>query len=282
MSTTPMPPRPPAEPEDPELRERYRRDADTDRERRRTTSAARAAEVVPSRTPSGPIKVVALLVTTVLVLITGVAMIGPMLQQDETTAQSLPSDISTLDVRSDVGGVRVRTAEPGEEPQVTRTVEFGLVRPDTSIDSSGGTATLRSHCPQLLVGTVCSTEWVVVVPEGTDVRLHQGVGDVTVEGATGDVDAEVGVGDLDVTESTSPSVSVDMGVGDVLVEAVEPPRRVDASLGVGDLTIRVPGEVDYSVRASGQTVTNRLGDDVDAPRRIMAEVGVGALTILPE
>src|SRR5699024_1260784 len=62
MTTTPGAPTS-AEPTDPELRERYRRDAEAQREHRRAAQAERAAEVRPARTRKGPIRTVAALLT---------------------------------------------------------------------------------------------------------------------------------------------------------------------------------------------------------------------------
>ncbi len=262
-----------------DLDDRYRQDAEQARARRRAAQAEQAAEVEPTRTPSGPITAIAAVVAVVLVVIAGLAMLGPMLQRDVTTERALPAGLTSLRVHSDVGQVRVRAADPGESPHVTRTDRYGLLRPETSIDTSGDTATLRSSCPE--IANVCRTQWVVVVPEETTVRIDQGLGATNVEGLAGDVDVRSGVGSVTLTDMTASRVGVDLGVGDLTVEAVEPPRLVDASVGVGDLTVRVPGDVPYAVQTTGQDVSNQLGDDPAAPRRILAETGVGGLTIQP-
>lgn len=283
MSTTPMTPQPmpprPAEPSDPELRERYRRDAEVARARRRVAEGERAVEVEPVRTPSGPFKVIAALVAVVLVVGAGLSMLGPMLQHDETSEQALPAGLTSLEVHSDTGQVRVRAAGPGEAPGVTRTVRSGLLAPDVSIETSAGRATLTSDCPGL--ASVCRVDWTVVVPEEAAARIGQGVGEVSVEGLAGDVDVRSGVGSVTVSDVAAESVAVELGVGDADITVAEPPRRVTARVGVGDLTVRVPADVPYRVHATGQNVANRLGSDPDAPRSIAAETGVGGLTISP-
>ena len=109
MTTTPMGTRP-GEPEDPELRDRYARDAWERREAYRIESARAAAETPPSRTPSGPIWIIAGLLTVALVAVTGFVLLGPMLRQSESTDQSMPSQVSRLDVSNGTGDVRIRAA----------------------------------------------------------------------------------------------------------------------------------------------------------------------------
>ncbi|WP_068256563.1 hypothetical protein [Janibacter corallicola] len=279
MTTTPGAPTS-AEPTDPELRERYRRDAEAQREHRRAAEAERAAEVRPARTPKGPIRTVAALLTLLLVAGVGLAMLGPMLKHEETSTRALPKGVDALRVSSDVGRVRVRAVEPGEEPGVTRTVTSGLLDPDVSVRTSGREATLTADCPELTSG-VCRVDWLVLVPEDTATRIDQGAGGVSVEGLAGDVDVRSGVGSVNVVDAAADRVRVDLGVGDVDIDVAQPPRRVRADLGVGDLTIRVPGRVPYRVDASGQDVANLVEQDPQAPRRISATTGVGGLTIRP-
>lgn len=281
MTTTPIPTRP-GEPEDPGLRDRYARDAWERREAQRLEAARAAAETPPSRTPRGPIRVIAALVAAALLVAAGISLAGPMLRQSETTDMALPQGMSSLNLKNGTGDVRIRVAEPGESPRVTSTIEWGLRKPTADVDSSGSVATVRGQCPTGPVA-VCTTDWLVVVPADTEIEVDQGVGQVTVEGTSGDVDVRSGVGDISVTESSSESIAVENGVGGATIESVEPPRSVDATLGVGDLIVRVPDTVRYRVDTQGGAadVRNSLGSSPGAERRIDAEVGVGGLTVEP-
>jgi hypothetical protein len=279
--TTPLPPRP-GEPTDLELRERYRNDAAEQREQRRTAAGRAAAEVPPSRTPRGPILVLAGLVSLVLVLLAGMSLIGPMLKQTETTEQALPA-ASAVRIEGEVGAVRVRAAEPGERPKVVMTSEWGLRRPTTTVRESDGTARLTSRCPSWGPGTVCSVDWLVVVPPASDLTIEHGVGDIQVEGLSGDVDVEAGVADVTIAQSTGEDASIHLGVGAIDYEATEPPREVDLSVGVGEARVRVPDTVPYRVTTQGgaSDITNTIGSDPTAERRIRVESGVGAIMIDP-
>lgn len=281
MTTTPLPPRP-GEPTDPELRDRYRTDASREREARRAETVRLAAEPRPSRTPVGPIRVLALLVAVVLVVVAGLSLVGPMLKQSATSDQRITA-AGSLEINAQVGDVRVRAAEPGESPHVTTTRTWGLWEPSTSVRTSGDTTRLASSCTGPAIGTVCEVDWLVVVPADTEVDIEQGVGAVSVEGMTRDVDVEVGVGDVTVAEAEGEHLSVDIGVGALDYEAVEPPRTVEASVGVGELVVRVPDTVGYRVAtSSGSTeVANSIGSDPSASRRITLDNGVGAIRVDP-
>lgn len=280
MTTTPMGTRP-GEPEDPELRDRYARDAWERREAYRIESARAAAETPPSRTPSGPIWIIAGLLTVALVIVTGFVLLGPMLRQSESTDQAMPSQVSRLDVSNGTGDVRIRAAKPGERPSATSTAEWGLRKPRTTVESAGGTTTIRGDCPSAV--TVCSTEWLIVVPADTELEIQQGVGDVTLEGMSGDVDVSSGVGSVNLEEGTSENIDVEIGVGDVRIESVEPPRRVVGRVGVGDLTVALPDTATYRVDTdSGMSeVRNSLGSDTSSSRTVHVEAGVGGVTVEP-
>lgn len=283
MTSTPMAPLPPrpGEPADPQLRDRYRTDASREREQRRAQDVALAAESRPSRTPVGPIRVIALLVSTVLVVLVGASMIGPMLKQSETTERALPA-VTSLRFAGHVGDVRVRAAEPGESPKVVTTDTWGLWRPSSSVSTKAGVAQLKSSCRTALNAGPCSSDWLVVVPAGTDLTIEHGVGAINVAGIDGDIDVQSGVGEVAITDTASDRVSVEMGVGHVEYVADEPPRRLDLTLGVGDVSVRVPDSVDYRVTTDGASeVQNSLGSNASSKRSIRVEAGVGSVSIDP-
>lgn len=278
--TTPWPPSPTPQPQDPELAERYRRDAMQQRETQRAESARLAAETPPSRTPKGPILVIAALITLALVALTGLTLLGPMLRQSETRDEVLPASTTQLRVENDVGRVRVRQADAGEAPRVSLATEWGLRRPTTSVTTSGERTTLKGDCTSS-VTTVCRTDWLVVVPKNTDLMIKQGAGEVTLEAPDGGVDVQAGAGSVTVSEATSREVSVELGAGNLDYEGVKPPERVDVTLGVGDANLQLPDTVPYRISTSGGAteVVNRLGHDASAQRRISVEVGIGDVTL---
>ncbi|KRE38850.1 hypothetical protein ASG73_00295 [Janibacter sp. Soil728] len=284
MSTTPMtqwPPRP-GEPTDPDLRDRYRTDASRERESRRAAAVQETATTPPSRTPVGPIRVIALLVTLALLLVAGLSLVGPMLKQSQTREQPITAD-GAVRFSGDVGDVRFRAAEAGERPHAVITSTWGLGKPTSSVRTSGGATRLTSSCSRPSLGTVCRVDWLVIVPADTDLTIEHGVGAVSLEGTTGDIDLQVGAGDVTITESEGDTVSADIGVGAIDYEAVEPPSTVDVRVGVGEATVRVPGTEGYRVNTSGgaSDVINNIGNDSSSSRRITVESGVGSVRIDP-
>ena len=284
MSTTPTtqwPPRP-GKPTDLELRERYRTDASLEREGRRDQAVQETAATPPSRTPVGPIRVLALLVTLGLLLVVGLSLAGPMLKQSQTREQPITAN-GALRFSGEVGDVRFRAAEAGERPRAVITSTWGLRKPTSAVRTSGGATSLTSSCPQPSLGTVCRVDWLVIVPADTDLTIEHGVGAVSLEGTSGDLDLEMGVGDVTITESEAETVSVDIGVGAIDYEAVEPPQAVDVRVGVGEATVRVPDTEGYRVDTSGGSsdVINNLGNDSTSSRRITVESGIGAIRIDP-
>ncbi len=280
--TTPWPTPPAPEPSDPELGERYRRDAMAQREVQRAESARLAAETPPSRTPRGPIRLIAVLVTLALVALTGLVMLGPMLRQSTTHDEALPANMTRLLVHNHVGRVQVRPAADGETPRVSSTTEWGLRRPMTSVVATGDSVSLEGDCPSFM-STVCRTDWLVVVPSDTDLTISQGAGEIALEAPGGDIDVQSGAGSVDVSAATSRKVSVELGAGDLEYEGVKPPEKVGITLGVGDARVRLPDTVPYRVNTSGGAteVTNHLGHDASAKRRVSVEVGVGSVTLKP-
>ncbi|MDN5717706.1 MAG: hypothetical protein L0G89_10790 [Janibacter sp.] len=284
MTTTPTtqwPPRP-GEPTDPELRERYRTDASREREGRRDQAVHETAATPPSRTPVGPIRVLALLVTLGLLLVAGLSLVGPMLKQSQTREQPITAN-GAVRFSGEVGDVRFRAAEAGERPRAVITSTWGLGKPTSAVRTSGGATSLTASCPRPSLGTVCRVDWLVIVPADTDLTIEHGVGAVSLEGTSGDLDLQVGVGDVSITESGAETVSADIGVGAIDYEAVEPPRSVDVRVGVGEATVRVPDTEGYRVDTSGGSsdVINNLGNDSTSSRRITVESGIGAIRIDP-
>ena len=267
-------------PQDPELRDRYLRDADQRRTAKRAESARLAAEVPPSYTPKALIWIIAGILTVVLVMFAGFAILGPMLKQTSVSEQALPATTSRLVVDNAAGDVRIRAAEAGEEPRVNASTEWGLRRPDVSVDSSGGTTTLHGQCPTGIF-TTCSTDWTIVVPADADVEIDEGAGRLTIEGIGGDLDIHAGVGDVRISETTASSISADLGVGSLWIESVEPPQQVDARVGVGGLSVQLPDDVSYDVDASSGVGESRndLGSDVLSDRTVSVESGVGSVSV---
>lgn len=235
------------------------------------------------RTPKTTIRVVAGLTSAALVAATASQMLGPMLEQTTTETLRYPVGAERVEIGNGVGSVSVRAAAEGEEPHVEVSRTWGLTEPRTTAVEDGSTARFSGHCTTglKLLGDVCQTDWVLVVPRGVDLSVENGVGDVEVEGTSGELSARSGVGQVRVIGTSSDRVDVSSGVGEVRVEATEAPEQLDVEVGVGGITIGVPRRESYRVTSEGppSMVKNQVGDDPTAEHRIHVRIGVGEATI---
>lgn len=228
------------------------------------------------------IKVLAALVTAMLVAGAGATLIGPMLEQSETREIAMPSGIDELVLKNDAGDVTVREAAEGEEPSITVVETWGLRRLPVTVTSAGGTATLDAGCPNVSFN-VCETDWTVVVPTGTAVDISNGFGAVELAGLSGDTEVLHGIGSIELVGSRAENVHTEVGVGSVSIDAAVAPRATRVSSGVGDVSLTLPGQERYRVDVTGAPsgVTNALGDDPSAEHRVDIEYGMGAVDIRP-
>ena len=97
----------------------------------------------------------------------------------------------------------------------------------------------------------------------------------------GDIDVHAGVGDVRITETEAENISANVGVGSLRIESVEPPRGVEAKVGVGGVVVQLPDEVDYDVDAQSGVgdARNDLGSDPSSDRTVSLESGVGEVRL---
>lgn len=98
----------------------------------------------------------------------------------------------------------------------------------------------------------------VLVPEGRDVRLYVGVGDITADGVRGDLRLDVARGSVQTSNTTGPLV-VDSGSGDVDVREVD--GTVSLDTGSGSVRLAgVRGDADVDTGSGTVDVTGIEGD----------------------
>ena len=182
----------------------------------------------------------------------------------------------------------------------------------TSVD--GGHVSVRGSCNVMVFGH-CSASFVIRVPAGIavnvrtrsgDVRasdldgpveLEASSGDVELSGLTGDVSAklssgditarrlsgravlETSSGDIDAVELSSDVVNARATSGDVDVDLLAAPRRVNAAASSGDVTIAVPrGDEAYDTQVATSSGDRDLGGvhtDSRADRSLTAVTSSG-------
>jgi hypothetical protein len=250
-------------------------------------------------------------VITGLLIILGALNLFQLMSGRSTTTmhRTFTSSVSTMTISTDAADVRL-VAGAADVITVDRRVSTPHGRTVDQPSLDGQSLHLPSHCNGSHVGwlLLCSVSYVVHVPEGLDLTVHAGSGDVTV-GSTNssrlavdvgsgdvrltrvsspDVTAETGSGDVDITGLVSSTVVVKTGSGDVHLGFGRAPQdSVEANTGSGDLTISVPrdqtqylvqgktgsGDYDNQISTLGQSTAGA------AAPSITAETGSGDLTI---
>ncbi|MGF1646783.1 MAG: DUF4097 family beta strand repeat-containing protein [Kineosporiaceae bacterium] len=172
----------------------------------------------------------------------------------------------TLDARDDPAGVTgdwwVRTA-------------FGRGEVESAV--ADGVLTLRHECPEPSYGR-CQLDLDLDLPAGTVVEVRMGAGEVTARGLEGPADVRTDAGSVRLAELRTDRVRAEVGIGDIHLGFVEPPRDVVARADVGDVEVRVPDDgTVYAV-----TTSSDIGDDSaqvptdpSVARTIVATVEVG-------
>jgi hypothetical protein len=164
--------------------------------------------------------------------------------------------IARIEVDVDAGAVEVvgldgRTGADGaiesrwtnQSPEIVHYLEKGVLH-------------ILGRCQDL--APACRTDVTLQVPVGVNVGISSGRGDLTVRGVSGDVElntgygdltlqnddgsiiGETGVGDIDGQGLTSHLVDVRTMTGDVSLDVLVAPLRLDAHTEDGDVDLIVP------------------------------------------
>jgi len=144
-------------------------------------------------------------------------------------------------------------------------------------------------------GSGLSVDAVATVPPGARVVVRTGAGGVAADGPIERLDVEAGAGAVVVGRASARSLRVDVGAGDVTVDASAVPAgaRWTLETGAGDVDLAVPAgaSVRIDAESAAGAVTDRglpggLGsagvDRPDSPAgaRLRATLGRGAASIL--
>jgi len=147
---------------------------------------------------------------------------------DETqrTVEFDPDRFSRLDLRLDVGDV---VLVPGDVAELMATLRWrGEVSPELESRLAGGTLLVSLACPEQ--SRACAGDVEVTVPEGTEIDLVDGVGNVDVEGFAGPLDLAVGEGRV-VATGTTGDLRVDVSAGTIVLDAVGGRFNVQTTTG---------------------------------------------------
>jgi hypothetical protein len=158
------------------------------------------------------------------------------------------SDAPTLEVENFAGDVTVRAGGSGEI-RVIVTKRAGsdsqLNRIDVDVREVGDGVQIQTSHPGTTIGGA-SVRLEVFVPSDARLELNTGAGNVAVDGVQGEILARSGAGNVRVEGATAP-VDLDTGAGEIDY-AGEPEGDCTFNSNVGNVTLRLPGDVNAEVR----------------------------------
>lgn len=200
-----------------------------------------------------------------------------LVRSTELVELAWPEGSTGLRLTPGPGTVTIREGStPGIEIEQTTSFTDPQARVTEAAD---GTTVLDLSCPQGVLKR-CHADWSIVVPEGASLDLTEVIGDVRLEEVTGPVAVSGSVGDVSLTGSPS-TVDVRLSVGNLDVELSAPASEVTVQTNVGDVELRLPGEVAYDVRTRSDVAAEvvEVARDADSPYRVDVSTNVGDIRI---
>ena len=116
-----------------------------------------------------------------------------------------------------------------------------------------------------------------VVPDGLDLRIDSGLGDVSLAGFAGgqDLHVEAGMGGASVTGCTIGTVDVDAGMGSVTLKGVNGRAAVvDAGMGSAEIEACTVGRLEADCGMGSLTIRSSAVESLEA------DVGMGSMRVL--
>ncbi len=252
-------------------------------------------------------------VALALILGNGLSLVSDIGTASYHVDRAIPLDHGRLVASTGGGDVTVRQgAVSGGQAQLTGTVQYSLIRPDVTVNSTG----IAVHC-RLFTGN-CGLNATFGVPPGTALDLDSGGGNMQVSGiqstvtltsSGGDVSLSgsgsaatvdsgggnlsvsrlggtlkftTSGGDVDGSALTSPTVTMDTGGGNVTLTFTTVPANVDITSSGGDITIVLPhGTTAYAIKETLSGGDNHVSvpqNDL-AANKITVHSGGGNLSI---
>jgi hypothetical protein len=198
----------------------------------------------------------------------------------------------------DAGSGITITGEERTDIRIDRKVRQGLRDVHAAERRDGDTLVLESSCP-IFLNTLCSVDYDLRVPIGTDVVGHtsgghmnlddlgridvsSGGGGIDIERAAGPVSAHTGGGAIDGRGLRSARFEGRSGGGSIDVRFAVAPDAVDVHTGGGHVRVVVPEDapayrIDTHTGGGGTSI--EIATDPSARRQISASSGGGSIEI---
>ncbi len=182
-------------------------------------------------------------------------------------------------VEIDVSSGRVEiVGSPSGETRLDFSVKSGWSR-DGGIEHSvaGGVLRVTGGCDSgVFPGIWCESDVTITVPSSAVVSADASAGALVVSGLSGETSLDSDAGSIEVSDQTGPLTAhsdagsvrvtgldadvakVTSSAGDVEIEAVSPPRSLDAESSAGSVRVSLPDDVSYDVETDSAVGRERV------------------------
>lgn len=227
------------------------------------------------------IGIVALVALIALVIWAVTSLTRTTTMQEQAFA---PEGVDALEVVGLSGSITVVVVDRADISVTTRLTSSVWQQPSTSRDIDEGTLSITSDCGRRAIFSVCSVEHQIAVPPDAlaTMRLRATAGAVRVDGYAGDLEVDTTAGSIVLSDHAGEVARLRTTAGEINVESVTPPRRLEAVTTAGSIDVLVPDEA-YAVSAD-----TTVGDvDVDvrrdpgADRFISVSTTAGSVSVAP-
>jgi len=131
------------------------------------------------------------------------------------------------------------------------------------------------------VAVNCTTDYALTVPAEVGLDVRTADGDIRVDGVRGDLQLASSGGSIAVTGAAG-TVSARTGAGAVSLGFERPPASAEVFSETGDVTIVVPRDGRYRIRATAdfeRRISVAVVPDPDGPSLLSAGTGTGTIHI---
>jgi hypothetical protein len=247
------------------------------------------------------VRVAAVVLTVAVVAVGTLMVVSTFFQRVHTESRAFTGTVGAVQVSEDVGDVKVRVVDPGEQVRATARIRKSFDDGEWTAELEGGMLVVTGSCREQGFSLFdCEVDLTLDVPAGIPVSVQSHTGDVDVDGAFSDVRARTNTGDVVVRRAAGPvdirtntgdvrslataasAVSAETTTGDVRLVFDVPPRTVSTETNTGDVAVLVPddGRV-YGVVTDTQTgdETVEVSNAAGAPNQIIARTDTGDIRV---
>ena len=207
---------------------------------------------------------------------------------------------SRLTIETTTGAVRL-TSTHEHAVRVHRSVTHGWREAVIEERSDGSAATLRGTCPAVFARG-CTVEYDIAVPDGFTVDVRSGSGDVDIRGirvqhlrtdvssarttlvdVAGPLELRSSSGSLTAMRLNSADVKAEVSSGSTSLDFATAPSAVTVSASSGNVTLRLPNDGPYRVRAETSSGNKQIGvpDHCTSSRAVTVTANSGSIAVLP-